>query len=73
MISISYASTEAEVAKRRTAWRGAVVGFDRDFPLLNPMVSVPYVLQPSNETVEKPAYERLMENVQTQGFRNPEE
>jgi hypothetical protein len=25
------------------------------------------------ETVEKPAFERLMENVQMQGFRNPEE
>jgi hypothetical protein len=25
------------------------------------------------ETVEKPASERLMENVQMQGFRNPEE
>ncbi len=25
------------------------------------------------ETVEKPVSERLMENVQMQGFRNPEE
>jgi hypothetical protein len=25
------------------------------------------------ETVEKPASQRLMENVQMQGFRNPEE
>jgi hypothetical protein len=25
------------------------------------------------ETVEKPSSERLMENVQMQGFRNPEE
>jgi len=25
------------------------------------------------ETVEKPAFERLMENAQMQGFRNPEE
>jgi hypothetical protein len=28
---------------------------------------------PSIETVEKQASERLMENVQLQGFRNPEE
>lgn len=27
----------------------------------------------NNETVEKPIPERLMENVQLQGFRNPEE
>jgi hypothetical protein len=25
------------------------------------------------QTVEKPAFQRLMENVQMQGFRNPEE
>ena len=27
----------------------------------------------SIETVEKPAFQRLMENVHMQGFRNPEE
>jgi hypothetical protein len=27
----------------------------------------------SKETVEKSPFERLMENVQLQGFRNPEE
>jgi hypothetical protein len=27
----------------------------------------------TQETIEKPLYERLMENVQMQGFRNPEE
>jgi hypothetical protein len=27
----------------------------------------------NNEAVEKPASERLMENVHMQGFRNPEE
>jgi hypothetical protein len=30
-------------------------------------------MKPTNETVEKPVPERLMENVQMQGFRNPEE
>jgi hypothetical protein len=34
-------------------------------------VSVIYQISP--ETVEKPAFERLMENVHMQGFRNPEE
>jgi hypothetical protein len=29
--------------------------------------------EPDNETVEKPVSVRLMENVQMQGFRNPEE
>jgi hypothetical protein len=29
--------------------------------------------KPYNDTVEKPASESLMENVQLQGFRNPEE
>jgi hypothetical protein len=31
------------------------------------------VMHPLKETVEKPASRRLMENVQMQGFRNPEE
>ena len=30
-------------------------------------------IQISKKTVEKPASERLMENVHMQGFRNPEE
>jgi hypothetical protein len=30
-------------------------------------------LHQHNETFEKPTSERLMENVQMQGFRNPEE
>jgi hypothetical protein len=35
------------------------------------MLSVSILLL--SETVEKPASERLMENVHMQGFRNPEE
>jgi hypothetical protein len=31
------------------------------------------IFKPLYETVEKPPSERLMENVQLQGFRNPEE
>jgi hypothetical protein len=32
-----------------------------------------FAVKISFETVEKPASEKLMENVQMQGFRNPEE
>jgi hypothetical protein len=33
----------------------------------------PYLIEFNYETVEKPAVERLMENVHMQGLRNPEE
>jgi len=36
------------------------------------LMTLPFDVRP-NETVEKPAFERLMENGQMQGFRDPEE